>query len=88
MGLLPTPVHRFAPPGLPEGVDMWIKRDDLTGMQLSGNKVGPPCFESVDGSNGSSGVAARLSCCTGPDVVILVQILNAATLLHILSGSA
>ena len=39
LGLLPTPVHRFAPPGLPVGVEMWIKRDDLTGMQLSGNKV-------------------------------------------------
>ena len=39
LGLLPTPVHRFAPPGLPEGIEMWIKRDDLTGMQLSGNKV-------------------------------------------------
>jgi hypothetical protein len=40
LGLLPTPVHRFEPPGLPDGVEMWIKRDDLTGMQLSGNKVG------------------------------------------------
>lgn len=39
MGLLPTPVHRFQAPGLPEGVQLWIKRDDLTGMQLSGNKV-------------------------------------------------
>ena len=39
LGLLPTPMHRFAPPGLPDGVEMWIKRDDLTGMQLSGNKV-------------------------------------------------
>ena len=39
MGLLPTPVHRFEPPGVPEGVEMWVKRDDLTGMQLSGNKV-------------------------------------------------
>ena len=43
LGLLPTPVHRFAPPGLPQGVEMWIKRDDLTGMQLSGNKVGAKC---------------------------------------------
>ncbi|GBF88670.1 D-cysteine desulfhydrase, mitochondrial [Raphidocelis subcapitata] len=39
LGLLPTPVHRFSPPGLPDGVEMWIKRDDLSGMQMSGNKV-------------------------------------------------
>ncbi|KAK9814762.1 hypothetical protein WJX72_011104 [[Myrmecia] bisecta] len=39
LGLFPTPVHRWHPPGLPEGVELWIKRDDLTGMQLSGNKV-------------------------------------------------
>ena len=24
---------------MPEGVEMYIKRDDLSGMQLSGNKV-------------------------------------------------
>jgi D-cysteine desulfhydrase len=39
LGMLPTPIHRFYPPGLPDGVELWIKRDDLTGMQLSGNKV-------------------------------------------------
>lgn len=39
LGLLPTPMHPFHPPGVPAGVDMWIKRDDLSGMQLSGNKV-------------------------------------------------
>lgn len=36
---LPTPIHRWHVPGLPEGTELWIKRDDLTGMQLSGNKV-------------------------------------------------
>lgn len=37
---LPTPVQRFSLPTLlPEGVNLYIKRDDLTGMQLSGNKV-------------------------------------------------
>jgi hypothetical protein len=40
LGLLPTPVHRFAPPGAPAGSEIWIKRDDLSGMQMSGNKVG------------------------------------------------
>jgi len=39
LGTLPTPVHRWELPGLPESVEVWIKRDDLTGMQLSGNKV-------------------------------------------------
>ncbi|KAL4457485.1 hypothetical protein ABPG75_012350 [Micractinium tetrahymenae] len=36
---LPTPVHPWAVPGLPPGCELHIKRDDLTGMQLSGNKV-------------------------------------------------
>ena len=39
LGLFPTPIHRWYPPGIPEDVEFWIKRDDLTGMQLSGNKV-------------------------------------------------
>ncbi|KAL6754854.1 tryptophan synthase beta subunit-like PLP-dependent enzyme [Haematococcus lacustris] len=41
LGLLPSPLHRWhlGPELLPEGVTMWIKRDDLTGMELSGNKV-------------------------------------------------
>eukprot|EP00899_Mesostigma_viride_P025187 jgi/Mesvir1/5853/Mv00644-RA.1 len=39
LGQFPTPIHIWQPPGLPKGVELWIKRDDLTGMQLSGNKV-------------------------------------------------
>jgi 1-aminocyclopropane-1-carboxylate deaminase/D-cysteine desulfhydrase-like pyridoxal-dependent ACC family enzyme len=39
LGHLPTPIHEWSPPGVPEGMQLWIKRDDLTGMQLSGNKV-------------------------------------------------
>ena len=39
LGIFPTPLHRWHPPGVPEGVEMYIKRDDLSGMQLSGNKV-------------------------------------------------
>ena len=35
----PTPVHRWHLPGTPDGCEVYIKRDDLTGMQLSGNKV-------------------------------------------------
>lgn len=40
MALLPTPIHPWAAPGVPPGCELHIKRDDLTGMQLSGNKVG------------------------------------------------
>ncbi|KIY95661.1 hypothetical protein MNEG_12301, partial [Monoraphidium neglectum] len=39
LGILPTPIHRFSPPGVPADVELWIKRDDLSGMQMSGNKV-------------------------------------------------
>ena len=42
LGIFPTPVHRWHPPGLPDDVEMYIKRDDLSGMQLSGNKVSLP----------------------------------------------
>ncbi|KAL1200733.1 Bifunctional D-cysteine desulfhydrase/1-aminocyclopropane-1-carboxylate deaminase [Cardamine amara subsp. amara] len=37
---VPTPIHRWNLPGLPNGTELWIKqRDDFTGMELSGNKV-------------------------------------------------
>ena len=39
LGIFPTPIHPWHPPGLPDGIQMYIKRDDLSGMQLSGNKV-------------------------------------------------
>lgn len=39
MGILKTPIHTWPLPRLPGGVELWIKRDDLTGCQLSGNKV-------------------------------------------------
>lgn len=39
LGQFPTPIHRWNLPGLPKDTEVWIKRDDLTGMQLSGNKV-------------------------------------------------
>mmetsp|Transcript_10269 Transcript_10269/g.62922 ORF Transcript_10269/g.62922 Transcript_10269/m.62922 type:complete len:460 (-) Transcript_10269:734-2113(-) len=39
LGLLPTPIQKWNIPDLPKGTELWIKRDDLTGMQLSGNKV-------------------------------------------------
>lgn len=39
LGQFPTPIHRWNLPDLPADTEVWIKRDDLTGMQLSGNKV-------------------------------------------------
>ncbi|XP_010069481.2 bifunctional D-cysteine desulfhydrase/1-aminocyclopropane-1-carboxylate deaminase, mitochondrial [Eucalyptus grandis] len=39
LGHLPTPIHRWNLPNLPKGTEVWLKRDDLSGMQLSGNKV-------------------------------------------------
>eukprot|EP00241_Pyramimonas_parkeae_P002086 CAMPEP_0114251124 /NCGR_PEP_ID=MMETSP0058-20121206/15096_1 /TAXON_ID=36894 /ORGANISM="Pyramimonas parkeae, CCMP726" /LENGTH=431 /DNA_ID=CAMNT_0001364891 /DNA_START=225 /DNA_END=1517 /DNA_ORIENTATION=- len=39
LGQLPTPIHQIQVPELPSGAELWVKRDDLSGMQLSGNKV-------------------------------------------------
>ncbi|KAM7252381.1 hypothetical protein ACFE04_024264 [Oxalis oulophora] len=39
LGHLPTPIHKWSLPNLPKGTQLWLKRDDLSGMQLSGNKV-------------------------------------------------
>ena len=37
--MLPTPVHEWKIPGVLNGFKVFIKRDDLTGNGLSGNKV-------------------------------------------------
>jgi len=34
----PTPLHRLPRAGADLGIDLWIKRDDLTGFALGGNK--------------------------------------------------
>lgn len=39
LGQFPTAIHRWDLPRLPPGCEVFIKRDDLSGMQLSGNKV-------------------------------------------------
>ncbi|KAF6148828.1 hypothetical protein GIB67_014199 [Kingdonia uniflora] len=36
---VPTPIHKWNLPGLPPNTEVYIKRDDLTGVQLSGNKA-------------------------------------------------
>ena len=39
LGQPPTPVHRWKPPGIPDDVSLWIKRDDRSGITMSGNKI-------------------------------------------------
>lgn len=39
LGHFPTPIHKWNLPNLPKNTEVWLKRDDLSGMQLSGNKV-------------------------------------------------
>ncbi|XP_062118179.1 putative D-cysteine desulfhydrase 1, mitochondrial [Humulus lupulus] len=39
LGHLPTPIHKWNLPNLPNNTQVWLKRDDLSGMQLSGSKV-------------------------------------------------
>ncbi|KAL8233202.1 hypothetical protein R6Q57_002980 [Mikania cordata] len=39
LGHFPTPIHKWNLPNLPKDTEVWLKRDDLSGMQLSGNKV-------------------------------------------------
>ena len=36
---LPTPLHHWPVPRVAEGTEVWIKRDDCTGCELSGNKI-------------------------------------------------
>lgn len=39
LGVLPTPVHQWAVPGVPAGCELWVKQDSLSGLELSGNKI-------------------------------------------------
>lgn len=39
LALLPSPVHRLDRLSAELGVDLWIKRDDLNGFALGGNKI-------------------------------------------------
>ncbi|KAL6583691.1 hypothetical protein OROMI_002980 [Orobanche minor] len=39
LGHFPTPIHKWNLPNLPKDTEVYLKRDDLSGMQLSGNKV-------------------------------------------------
>ena len=35
----PTPIHKWELPGVPSGFEVFVKRDDMTGSTLGGNKV-------------------------------------------------
>ena len=39
LGLWPTPLHRLERFGPAIGTEVWIKRDDLQGVALAGNKI-------------------------------------------------
>ena len=39
LGLFPTPIHKLENISRELGAEIWIKRDDLTGLGLGGNKV-------------------------------------------------
>ena len=39
LGIFPTPIHRLDRLSERLGIDLWIKRDDLSGLGLGGNKV-------------------------------------------------
>ena len=39
LGLFPTPIHKLENISRELEIDLWIKRDDLTGLGLGGNKV-------------------------------------------------
>ena len=59
---VPTPVHRWHLPGVPDGCEVYVKRDDLTGgAELSGNKVRKLTFLLADaGAEGAGcGVPPR-----------------------------
>ncbi|KAE8878160.1 hypothetical protein PF004_g22597 [Phytophthora fragariae] len=48
LGHFPTPIMPFSPPGLPEGVRMFIKRDDFSGMESTSQSAAEPADQSPD----------------------------------------
>ncbi|KAL7234966.1 hypothetical protein ACSBR1_018441 [Camellia fascicularis] len=48
LGHFPTPIYKWNLPNLPNNTQVWLKRDDLSGMQLSGNK-GADCIITIGG---------------------------------------
>lgn len=57
---LPTPLQRWMVPSAPSDVDIWIKRDDFTGLEVSGNKVRKLEFLLAEALNGGYDSVATL----------------------------
>ncbi|XP_038050472.1 bifunctional D-cysteine desulfhydrase/1-aminocyclopropane-1-carboxylate deaminase, mitochondrial-like [Patiria miniata] len=55
-----TPIQRWYLPGVPDDFELYIKRDDMTGSQLSGNKVRKLEFILADAV--SKGCSTIISC--------------------------
>ncbi|XP_022093838.1 bifunctional D-cysteine desulfhydrase/1-aminocyclopropane-1-carboxylate deaminase, mitochondrial-like [Acanthaster planci] len=55
-----TPIQRWYVPGVPDDFELYIKRDDMTGSQLSGNKVRKLEFILADAV--SKGCSTIISC--------------------------
>ena len=55
LGALPTPVHRWRLPQVAGLLDLWVKRDDMSGSTLSGNKVRKLEFLFADALLGGGG---------------------------------
>ncbi len=45
--MTPTPIHSWKLPGVPDRFDVSIKREDMIGSTLSGNKVKCVCIEGM-----------------------------------------
>ncbi|HWD39344.1 MAG TPA: D-cysteine desulfhydrase family protein [Fimbriimonas sp.] len=60
LAFLPTPIHRLDRVSEHLGHDVWIKRDDLTGLALGGNKTRK--LEYLVGDALSSGATAIVTC--------------------------
>ena len=71
----PTPIHRWRAPGIPEDVELYIKRDDCTGFECSGNKIrklefllaeavasGADCIVTIGGTQSNHCRATVLAC--------------------------
>lgn len=50
LGLLPTPLHRFKPPSVPDNVEMYVKRENI-----------PVCMQAVSTSTCAHMLHARIA---------------------------
>jgi D-cysteine desulfhydrase len=77
LGALPTPVHRWRLPATEGLLDLWIKRDDMTGSVLSGNKVRKLEFlfaEALTGGGGRPQAADTTPAVAPPQAPTLITV--------------